>query len=1570
MPIYKGLEYQRQGGDNSLQQRYNTLRGIANSHGETKASLPAELFSAFAKLADFISRPNYAAVGFAEELFKLKGEDPEMNPFQRAWAELRGKGQKEFAADVLEQAGVGEGGRLSGALGEWYTKTWLGQRWDPTLRGAGGLALDILIDPLTWVSSPAKGSVRVLGAGGQVRALNKAGAKVLEDRAEAAWRTIGQAFGYADDVPIEQIMTRAARDEAFERMFPMYARNLSSLRMTRASQIQNEIYKVAGQELVEEGAKELFEKGGLRWRPFHMIDVPVGVDQLAGYLGTKTGTMVRGILEGSEAGSHFVKSFDETVKAVYALGSRVPYLAKKLPAYRQLEATQFLADHAADRTAEVYIRQLFGPHKIRQSLMNNKKENRELWRSFHLAIEAGEEDLLDPDIVRWFTNARSAGIEDPFGLMQKYRKLLDGVGDAEVAINLLDEKQFTKWRGRYTPRSHTASGEMIEMLDREVIQRQSGRMMGAHLGGYSEVRTAPTWAAFERQMVKAGLEENIIYNPAEALLQRLRAHNRNVLRMTFLEDVIAGFGPLANPAVERLRQRLVQAMEKGERDFLASQSARIDQLVDQMSDADIAKALATEERRAIEAGLLPEATIADRAVLKPDEARLQLKQALKRQTASGMTDAERGAVDEILAAFPLTAGSKKSALASLRHQIHEEFYSRPEAYQMARIARDIDVLQPELDNLRNFIRERRSISRYQRAVREDIRTQHASQWSRRKSVVETRLMLEDEHLRVLRPTSQAIRQTLSEMKRRMAPLRKELQGLERGATKRYGPMAEQLLGATPRQYRILAGDLDRQIRNLQDALEPWEAIYEQIRHSMSDFAELGEVSRRSAEGQSMAASIRGMIAKMEALQDEASWFRGRLNDLEDARTSLRSLVKEYKAPTEVTRAKLEVLSKKVQKAEKGLDDLLQRDTVVKKKIEDLRAERALFDKELEKTRAISEWAKKERSAIQDEILAAEELLAGGRAEMRELKAARREEAAKLGPMRTLEEQRAVNLRTFESLRPEVQAHVIYEMLSRVHTFEQLADILEIYGEAFYKVADEDMAKALRALRAEEGPVPLLYAGQPYKLHSFTKGPLKGLEVDLPEGIWEDFKNFEGAWLANPEVKKLLRLWDFVTNSFKLSVTKYFPDFHARNAYSNVAASFIDIGLQALNPATHKQAIDILLGRDGTFRLYNGKRLPYSVIANELEANGIIVNRTKLWELTGTGAAIDPVKAFIEKAAGGKKTTFGSRRQSITSGITEASGVIENEARALHYIALRRRGYTPQDAAMRVNDFLFDYSNLSPFERNVARRIFPFYTWTRKNVERQIKNLYERPGRVATQIKAIGVDRPEDRGPSADALPDYLRGGFLVRLDEKDGVTSFVTNIDLPISNLNVLWAGGIKKTFKEVWGMLNPLLKAPIEIGMDLDNFNGQTISGKQWLGRVGPTLDRNLPKWLKEFFELEKVPLGAGEFAYKANGTKVYLVFKSMFLGRLLSTATSFNEMVEEFGAPSIMRLLTGLQTREFDLSSYQRALLKNRIRRLQDKLQDEGHLVKFEKYYDPTRSGRNRTKSEAPSYKRGSLP
>lgn len=539
-----------------------------------------------------------------------------------------------------------------------------------------------------------------------------------------------------------------------------------------------------------------------------------------------------------------------------------------------------------------------------------------------------------------------------------------------------------------------------------------------------------------------------------------------------------------------------------------------------------------------------------------------------------------------------------------------------------------------------------------------------------------------------------------------------------------------------------------------------------------------------------------------------------------------------------------------------------------------------------------------------------------------------------------------DVETLTRMDPKIQTGVLQEMFGRVNDLKHFNALWTRYEPVIRKLGDERFLKAKEYV--SDGLLKVGPDGQRYvkvgpgilSRHPATaleKGA--GVKWELPEGVANYLTNFKGKWLQNPEVHRIVRTWDWFTNSFKFLHTVPWPGFHIRNAYSNTAQMALDIGLTALNPAHHIEGLRLafpdFMGkvgfkRDFTIVTANGTRLPAEAVRQQMHSLDIIADPQAIAELVGKGEAAFPKKVLAQ--------VYGHAQ------------VLETEARAMHYYSLLKQGVSSVDAAARVKGALIDYSALSPFERNVMRRIFPFYTFASRNTVLQVRGLLTRPGIAAAQVKAFGPSAPDESW-----FPEYLRGDMKVKLtNDKNGNPRFVTGIDLPVQDINYLFGGSVGKTLQQSINLLNPMIKAPLEIGFGQDSYTGKSLRGRAWIKSMGPVIEK-MPEWTQRMLEFEKVERKGEDTQYKVNGLKFYLFSKMWLISRGLSTAGTFMRHVQEgesrkagYGA-GLMAAFTGFSLQDIDITEAQTKQLRENIGRLEDYLVKKGVMAEFTKAFRP---------------------
>ena len=108
---------------------------------------------------------------------------------------------------------------------------------------------------------------------------------------------------------------------------------------------------------------------------------------------------------------------------------------------------------------------------------------------------------------------------------------------------------------------------------------------------------------------------------------------------------------------------------------------------------------------------------------------------------------------------------------------------------------------------------------------------------------------------------------------------------------------------------------------------------------------------------------------------------------------------------------------------------------------------------------------------------------------------------------------------------------------------------------------------------------------------------------------------------------------------------------------------------------------------------------------------------------------------------------------------------ENQAKLAHFISKLREGLSPEDAAMSVKKYLFDYQEgLTDFEKNVMKFVAPFYSWMRFNMPLQVQSILENPGRYSALTgKPINAIESLSDDWKDIPTPDYFAELHAVRL---------------------------------------------------------------------------------------------------------------------------------------------------------------------------------------------------------------
>lgn len=179
--------------------------------------------------------------------------------------------------------------------------------------------------------------------------------------------------------------------------------------------------------------------------------------------------------------------------------------------------------------------------------------------------------------------------------------------------------------------------------------------------------------------------------------------------------------------------------------------------------------------------------------------------------------------------------------------------------------------------------------------------------------------------------------------------------------------------------------------------------------------------------------------------------------------------------------------------------------------------------------------------------------------------------------------------------------------------------------------------------------------------------------------------------------------------------------------------------------------------------------------------------------------------FISQTRQGMKMVYGENLQGLANRLGKDESVVNNIF---------------DHATKMVEKVNFNYGKLTDAERKFAKRLLPFYSFSRNNLPFQLENLLQQPGTYAAIDKGRRAFDPKPgEGSDQKYLSDFIKDNYPVFFGKDDeGIeryalfNSYLSATDL-IRFLNPENAGN------EAWGMLSPLPKELMQQMFNYDPF-------------------------------------------------------------------------------------------------------------------------------------------------------
>jgi len=328
--------------------------------------------------------------------------------------------------------------------------------------------------------------------------------------------------------------------------------------------------------------------------------------------------------------------------------------------------------------------------------------------------------------------------------------------------------------------------------------------------------------------------------------------------------------------------------------------------------------------------------------------------------------------------------------------------------------------------------------------------------------------------------------------------------------------------------------------------------------------------------------------------------------------------------------------------------------------------------------------------------------------------------------------------------------------------------------------------------------------------------LKNLRFD-PE-IASEITRITPKYFNPNETGIFLKGWSVVQNLWKKWTLAPFAKYHLRNMVGNLW----NVHLEGSARPRHFAMMQTLQ----TYRKYKGtggiqERFALAELRKfkilPQQADDLILRMEQTQTLGHGWYAADIETSIVEQFERGflrlplkKKIAKVATGRIVTEKGMALGTTIENNARGALFLARLEKGDDALRASLVVKKYLFDYQNLTAFEKQVMKRAFPFYTWTRKNIPLQLENIWKQPQKFARLAPVLRERSPQDLLRLKYAMPQ-LYERLPIELKRTVDTVTYV-----PLEGL--LPAGDLAKIVRpqEIFQeLLSPFVRAPLELAFN-----------------------------------------------------------------------------------------------------------------------------------------------------------
>jgi len=169
--------------------------------------------------------------------------------------------------------------------------------------------------------------------------------------------------------------------------------------------------------------------------------------------------------------------------------------------------------------------------------------------------------------------------------------------------------------------------------------------------------------------------------------------------------------------------------------------------------------------------------------------------------------------------------------------------------------------------------------------------------------------------------------------------------------------------------------------------------------------------------------------------------------------------------------------------------------------------------------------------------------------------------------------------------------------------------------------------------------------------------------------------------------------------------------------------------------------------------------------------------------------------------------------------------VDEMGRVAAFTEAIRQGYEPEAAAELTKKLRMTPENRTGFERDVMRRLVPYYNWLRTSIPGMLGEVAREPGGAVGASVRTANELRQNEG----LIPEYVGAGLAIPVGGKgeDGRQRFISGMGLPFEEFKNIADNGatpIATVARQLLGSINPLLKYPLEAATGMQLYSGRQL--------------------------------------------------------------------------------------------------------------------------------------------------